>query len=161
MRVNLVVIMIMSFGLYVVNSLYHPLVSMSFNDEEIKANVIYSEWRETDKELYKNIISRHTEYIIKKSKEKTELISEEDNNFVKKSKRKKELKFNIEDLNSFRILMKNYYKKDIDKAFKYVESYDKSYKKLNEKMNTTKKISNFFVLIGIFIAIVLWFRKRG
>lgn len=160
MRVNLVVIMIMSFGLYVVNSLYHPLVSMSFNDEEIKANVIYSEWRETDKELYKNIISRHTEYIIKKNEEKDELI-QEDNNFVKKSKRKKELKFNIEDLNSFRILMKNYYKKDIDKAFKYVESYDKSYKKLNEKMNTTKKISNFFVLIGIFIAIVLWFRKRG
>lgn len=160
MRVNLVVIMIMSFGLYVVNSLYHPLVSMSFNDEEIKANVIYSEWRETDKELYKNIISRHTEYIIKKNEEKDELI-QEDNNFVKKSKRKKELELNIEDLNSFRILIKNYYKKDIDKAFKYVESYDKSYKKLNEKMNTTKKISNFFVLIVIFIAIVLWFRKRG
>lgn len=161
MRINLVVIMIVSFGLYVVNSLYHPLVSMSFNDEEIKANVIYSEWRETDKELYKNIISRHTEYIIKKSKEKTELISEKDNNFVKKSKRKKELELNIEDLNSFRVLMKNYYEEDIDKAFKYVENYDKSYKKLNEKLNSTKKLSNFFVLIGIFIAIVLWFRKRG
>jgi len=160
MRVNLVVIMIMSFGLYVVNSLYHPLVSMSFNDEEIKANVIYSEWRETDKELYKNIISRHTEYIIKKNEEKDELI-QEDNNFVKKSKRKKELELNIEDLNSFRILIKNYYEQDIDKAFKYVENYDESYKKLNEKMNNTKEISNFFVLIGIFIAIVLWFRKRG
>lgn len=158
--INLTAIMILSFGLYVANGLYHPLVSMSFNDEEIKANVIYNEWKSNENELYKNIILKHTNFIIKKSEKKVELI-EEKNNFVKPSQRKKKSETPIEDIDSYKILMKNYYEKDIKKAFLYVSKYDVSYKKLNDKRKTTKEVSNFFVFIGIFLAFFLWFKNRG
>lgn len=51
--------------------------------------------------------------------------------------------------------------KDYDKAFLIIDKYDKSYKKLMERMDITKKISNFFVMMGLLLAIFLWFRRKG
>lgn len=54
-KINLMVIMLVCFGLYIVNSFYHPLVNISFSKDEINANLTYYKWITENKSMYEDL----------------------------------------------------------------------------------------------------------